>query len=259
MDVASPNLIECIHEFMPEIVIHTAAQVSVRQSMENPLEDAKTNVMGLLNLLQSFQGMTLPYFVFTSTGGAMYGEQESFPASESHKIAPECAYGVAKRACELYLDLWRRQLGLQYVALRFANVYGPRQNAKGEAGVVAIFCERLLTGKPAIINGTGAQTRDFVYVKDVVQAISLAISKKASGIYNIGTGIETSVKQVYAILCDVLRLKASPQYGPAKNGEQMRSCIDPRLAEKTLGWKSCTNLQQGLAETSAWFQGALSK
>lgn len=252
MDICSEKAKDCLLSFMPDIVVHTAAQISVHSSMKNPLEDGRVNLMGLLNLLQSFHGKKLPYWVFTSTGGAIYGEQETFPACETHPIRPDSVYGLAKYTSELYLDLWSRKFDLQYVALRLANVYGPRQNSHGECGVVAIFTEKLIRGEIPIIYGSGEQTRDFVYVGDVVNAVRLVVKDKITGVYNIGTGIETSINQIYQMLYELLDIHFPANHGPAKSGEQLRSCIDHSRAEKTFGWNPRIELREGLKHTTSW-------
>lgn len=253
MDIRDSGAGKVIADFAPEIAVHTAAQVSVRSSMEDPVEDARVNIVGMLQVLTALKPY-LPYVVFTSTGGAIYGEQEMFPAPESHRIKPECPYGLSKYASELYLDFFARASGLHSACLRLANVYGPRQNSQGEAGVVAIFSEKLARRQSPTINGTGRQTRDFVSVKDVARAVAAACEKKVAGVYNIGTGIETSILEVYEILCRSLEVDIAPECGPAKAGEQMRSSIDPSLAQRTFGWKAHLGVEEGLRETALWFK-----
>jgi UDP-glucose 4-epimerase len=193
-------------------------------------------------------------FVFASSGGACYGEQERFPATEDHPTRPVSPYGVAKAAGELYLYYYRAQFGLPYVALRYANVYGPRQDPHGEAGVVAIFGERLLAGAPCTIFGDGEQTRDFVYVKDVARANLLAAASEEVGAFNIGTGRETSINAMYAELAAACGVAAEARHAPAKPGEQRRSAIDPGLARQRLGWQPEVALREGLQETVRWLR-----
>jgi UDP-glucose 4-epimerase len=195
--------------------------------------------------------------VFASTGGAVYGEQREFPATEDHPQYPISPYGVSKLAGERYLNYYHAQYGLPYVALRYANVYGPRQDPHGEAGVVAIFCGNLAAGRPSRINGTGEQTRDYVYVADVARANVLALENGVPpGAYNVGTGVETSVNKLYELLLDASGKDIPPERGPAKSGEQLRSCADPALAGHAMGWRPEVDLGSGLKETLRFF-GAL--
>lgn len=254
LDIRSEEARNFLKSHKPDIVVHAAAQMSVRNSMEDPAFDTSVNVYGLVNLLQAFAGTRLPYFVFLSTGGAIYGEQDEFPATEDHKKQPASVYGLAKYVSELYLDLWRREFGLKYVALRLGNVYGPRQNPHGEAGVVAIFYKKLFSGEVPLINGSGEQTRDFVSVSDVARAVCSAISHKADGVYNIGTAKETSVNELYKIICKTAGVSVSASYGPAKAGEQMRSCIAIDKAAGSFSWKPEVELSAGLQETADWFR-----
>lgn len=253
LDIRSDDARKVIAELRPEILIHTAAQMSVRESMTDPAFDTAVNVYGLVNILQAFHGGKLPYFVFTSTGGAIYGEQETFPADEDHRKEPESVYGLSKLAGELYLDLWRRQFGLRYAALRLGNVYGPRQNPHGEAGVVAIFYKKLFKGETPVINGTGEQTRDFVYVKDVAGAVLAAVKREVVGVFNVGTSVETSVNELYKEILRTSGTSIKSEYGPAKSGEQMRSLIAIHKAKAELGWEPTYSLSRGLEETAAWF------
>ncbi len=192
--------------------------------------------------------------VFASTGGAVYGEQEQFPATEDHPQYPLSPYGVSKLAAERYLYYYNLQHGLSYVALRYANVYGPRQDPHGEAGVVAIFCGNLAAGKVSRINGSGEQTRDYVYVADVARANALALEgEPPSGAYNIGTARQTSVNELYQTLRELSGRALPPAYGPAKPGEQLRSSIDPAKAARTLGWRPEVGISEGLERTLDYF------
>ena len=241
-------------EFRPEALCHLAAQIDVRRSVAEPDSDAEVNVLGTLRLLQNCVGRGVRRVVFSSTGGAIYGDQERFPAAEDHPEYPISPYGVSKLAAERYLHFFAHQYGLSYAALRYANVYGPRQDPHGEAGVVAIFCRNLAEDRPSTINGTGAQTRDYVYVGDVARANVLALEGDApNGAYNIGTGVETDVTELYATLQGISGRDLSPQYGPAKPGEQARSAIDAAKAERYLGWRPETGLETGLRETLRYF------
>jgi UDP-glucose 4-epimerase len=197
--------------------------------------------------------------IFASSGGAVYGEQESFPAPESHATQPASPYGVSKRTGELYLSCYHQTFGLPYIALRYANVYGPRQSTKGEAGVVAIFLSLLLTGKTPVINGDGKQTRAYVYVGDVVAANVAALTSAFVGPVNIGTGIETDVVTIYHHLRDAVGSRLQAQHGPAKAGEQRRSCIDNRRAGEVLGWRPQVALPDGLQRTAVYYRDHLSQ
>lgn len=254
LDICSPQAAQLLRDLRPDVLVHAAAQISVTASMREPVRDAAINVCGTLNLLQAVAGERAPFVVFLSTGGAIYGEQEVFPAPENHRTQPTSVYGTSKRAVELYLDLWAREYGLRYTALRLANVYGPRQDPHGEAGVVAIFSRALIEGRQPTIFGSGEQTRDFVFVEDVALAVELAAARNEVGTYNIGTGIETSVNQLYRCMQQVLGSDVEAAYAPARAGEQQRSVIDPTLAEQVLGWKPRFGLRDGLARTCEWFK-----
>ena len=252
LDIRTPECAKLITELVPDVVIHTAAQMSVRESMANPINDVDVNVCGLLNILQALPKENFPFFVFLSTGGAIYGEQEQFPCSESHPKQPISVYGASKLASEIYLELWQRVYALDFATLRLANVYGPRQNPHGEAGVVAIFCNALLSGLPVKIYGDGSQTRDYIFVQDVAEAVVKAATSKVNGTFNIGTGVETSVNQLFSTMASVSELKTGANFFPTRTGEQMRSCISPELAERKLHWKAQIQLAAGLRATVAW-------
>jgi UDP-glucose 4-epimerase len=250
---------EIFQEFRPEVLCHQAAQLDVRRSVREPDFDASVNILGTIRLLENCVKHGVRKVVFASTGGAIYGEQREFPATEDHPEYPVSPYGVSKLATERYLHYYRAQYGLPYVALRYSNVYGPRQDPHGEAGVVAIFCRNLAAHKISTINGTGEQTRDYVYVEDVARANVMALENGVpSGAYNIGTGVETSVNRLYELLRDISGKNLPPNHGPAKPGEQMRSSIDPAWAGRVLGWRPEVELTAGLEETLRFF-GAISK
>jgi UDP-glucose 4-epimerase len=250
---------EVFEEFKPEALSHQAAQMDVRRSAREPDFDADVNVLGTIRLLENCVKYGVGRVVFASTGGAVYGEQLEFPAPEDHPQYPVSPYGVSKLAGERYLYFYQAQYGLPYVALRYANVYGPRQDPHGEAGVVAIFCGNLADGKPSTVNGSGEQTRDYVYVGDVVAANVLALEKSApSGAYNVGTGIETSVNQLYEMLREFAERDLPPRHGPAKPGEQARSSVDPAKANRLLDWRPEVDLASGLKKTLRFF-GALTE
>lgn len=250
---------EAFRRFRPEALCHQAAQISVRRSVADPAFDADVNVTGTLKLLENCVRYDVERVVLASSGGATYGEQEEFPAPEIHPQYPVSPYGVSKLAAERYLHFYHHQYGLSYLVLRYANVYGPRQDSHGEAGVVAIFCSNLAEGRRSTINGSGEQTRDYVYAEDVARANALAFERRVpSGAYNIGTGVETSVNQLYETLRRIARLDLPAEHGPSKPGEQRRSSVDPAEAARSLGWRPEVDLNEGLERTLSSF-GALSK
>ncbi|MDQ3911984.1 MAG: GDP-mannose 4,6-dehydratase, partial [Actinomycetota bacterium] len=234
------------------------AQMDVRRSVREPDFDADVNILGTVRLLQNCAKQGVEKVVFASTGGAIYGEQEEFPAPEDHPQYPLSPYGVSKLAAERYLYFYGVQYGLSYAALRYSNVYGPRQDPHGEAGVVAIFAGNLAANRVSTINGSGDQTRDYVYVEDVARANVLALENDApNGAYNIGTGTEISVNELYERMHRISGKELPPpRHGPAKPGEQLRSSIDPTHASRVLGWRPEVELAQGQRETLRFF-GAL--
>ena len=257
-DIRDPSLIEVFKSHQIEIVNHHAAQMDVRRSVDDPIYDAENNVLGFLNILQCCAKTGVKRVIFSSSGGAIYGEQDYFPADEAHKTQPCSPYGITKLVGEKYLFFYSQTYGLGYTILRYANVYGPRQNPHGEAGVVAIFCSRLLAGEQPVINGTGEQTRDFVYVGDVVTANLLALAQRGNDIFNIGTAHESTINEVFQILNRLTNSHTPEKHGPGKEGEQFRSVIDPGHAMKALGWKPRFTLETGLQETVKYFKKARS-
>jgi UDP-glucose 4-epimerase len=255
LDIQSTGAAELLRGGKFDALMHLAAQMDVRRSVAEPRFDSEVNVGGTLNLLEAARASGVKKVVFSSTGGAIYGEQDVFPADESHPTRPVSPYGCSKASGELYLGYYRAQYGLQYVSLRYANVYGPRQNPHGEAGVVAIFCQKLLAGSPCTIYGDGGQTRDFVFVGDVARANALALESSVSGeAINIGTGVETDVNTLYRHLAEAAGSSAPAVHAPGKPGEQRRSVIDAAKAGRALGWAPQTALPRGLAQTIAWFK-----
>ncbi len=237
----------------PEVIVHLAAQMDVRRSVADPAFDAQVNLAGFLNLMEAARRNGLRRVVFSSTGGAIYGEQEQFPCGEDHPSRPVSPYGVAKLATENYLFFYRAQYGIEYSSLRYANVYGPRQDSHGEAGVVAVFCGRILKDLPCVIYGDGAQTRDYVFVEDVVRANLAAVERAASGPLNIGTGVETSVNSLYSALASMAGVERPPEHAAARLGEQRRSAISAERAERVLGWRPRVALREGLGRTWRYF------
>ena len=251
LDIANSDTVKLITNLKPDVLNHHAAQMDVRRSVADPAFDARVNIIGFINLLQGCVEAGVKKVIFASSGGAVYGDKEPIPAAEAHPTAPLSPYGVSKRTGELYLDYYYMAFGLPYVALRYANVYGPRQSSKGEAGVVAIFIDRLLSENSPIINGDGKQTRDYVFVGDVVAANLAALRTPFIGAVNIGTGQETDVVTICRSLCAGLGKNIEATHGPAKTGEQRRSCLAVGFAAKVLGWRPVTSLDQGLQKTIA--------
>lgn len=249
VDIADARAAKLIERIKPDVLSHHAAQMDVRHSVADPLFDARVNILGLVNMLEGCKNSGVNKVIFASSGGAVYGEQDTFPASEEHPTRPASPYGVSKRTGELYLSYYQQAFGLPYVALRYANVYGPRQSSKGEAGVVAIFISQLLAAKSPIINGDGKQTRDYVFIGDVVKANVAALGTNYMGPVNVGTGKETDVVTIYRLLRRGLGSDIEAVHGPAKLGEQRRSCLETSLAGKALGWKAEVPLEEGLQRT----------
>lgn len=256
LDIADPKTVKLIVEIRPEVLNHHAAQMDVRRSVADPALDARVNVIGFINLLEASKDAGVKRVIFSSSGGAVYGDREPIPASEGHETLPLSPYGVSKLTGELYLGYYHLAFGLPYVALRYANVYGPRQSTLGEAGVVAIFISRLLAGESPVINGDGKQTRDYVFVGDIVRANVAALDTPYTGAINIGTGKETDVVTICESLRQVVGSTVKAIHGPAKLGEQRRSCLLTSLAQKVLGWRPEVGLQEGLQQTVAYYQKA---
>ena len=258
VDVRSPELQKVMLAVRPEVVFHQAAQIDVRRSISEPLLDTEINVVGMVNLLQACVDAGTRRVVFASSGGAIYGDTEQIPTPEENAALPASLYGAAKQCGEVYGGVFAGLYGLEFMSLRYANVYGPRQDPHGEAGVVAIFVRKLLDGQAATINGDGRQTRDYVYVGDVVAANVAAAAAEASalGAYNVGTGRETDVNELFSMLCAAVGAETEAAHGPAKPGEQQRSCLDASRAERLLGWQPSVSLEEGLGRTVAYFREA---
>ncbi len=237
-----------------DIINHHAAQMDVRKSVDDPIYDADVNILGSLNLLQLAVKYKIKKFIFASTGGAVYGEQDYFPADEKHPQNPLSPYGISKLALEKYLYFYKMTYNLNHTILRYANVYGPRQDPHGEAGVVAIFAKKILKGEPPIINGDGGQTRDYTFVEDVVEANVLSVKNEINGIYNIGTGIETSVNELCNIMLKISGTDIKPIHGPAKMGEQRRSVISYNKINTEYKWTPKYSLKDGLSKTIRFFE-----
>ncbi len=258
-DVTSQKKLESVFKRVePEAIFHLAAQINVRASVENPTIDAECNILGSLRLIEMAAKAGVKKFIFSSTGGAMFGDEAHYPAHEDESATPLSPYGLAKLTIEKYLDFYHRERGLPYIALRYGNVYGPRQNPHGEAGVIAIFTSLMLDGKAPIINGDGAQTRDYVYVGDVVKANIAALeSEIEEGVFHIGTGKETDVNEIFRLVNWQFGKVFEATYGSAKSGEVKRSALDTRKAEALLNWKPEVDISEGITATVTWFKARL--
>ncbi|MBX7116571.1 MAG: NAD-dependent epimerase/dehydratase family protein [Myxococcaceae bacterium] len=254
-DIGSKAARDALLAFKPDVLNHHAAQMDVRKSVADPLFDARVNVLGLLNLLEACREAGTRRVLFASSGGAAYGEQDRYPADESHATRPASPYGVAKVAGELYLNSFAHMYGWSALSLRYANVYGPRQNAHGEAGVVAIFSLKCLAGERCTVFGDGLQTRDFVYVGDVVAANVAGLERPhVQGAVNIGTGVETDINQVQFLVAKAAGRGDGPLYQEGKRGEARRSVLDAAHAKKVLGWQPQVPLEQGIERTVDFFR-----
>jgi UDP-glucose 4-epimerase len=255
VDVRSAAVHEILAKERPAVLCHHAAQIDVRRSMTDPRFDADVNLGGLLNLMQAaVAARSVEHVLFASSGGATYGDTDVVPTPESHPQRPVSHYGAAKAASEIYLGVYRANFGIPFTALRYGNVYGPRQDPHGEAGVVAIFCGRLLEGRPCTIFGDGKQTRDYVFAGDVARANLLAAERRHDGPLNVGTGVETDVVDLYGHLARAAGVSRPAEHAPARLGEQKRSCIDPSEAGRAIGWRPEVPIADGLARTLEWFR-----
>ena len=259
VDVRSADVVVLFEEHRFAALCHLAAQMDVRRSVADPVFDADVNVLGLLNLMEAGRRHGLEKVAFSSTGGAIYGEPDPSvngggPQPESHPTRPMSPYGLSKMTSEHYLRYYQDTYGIPYAALRFGNVYGPRQNPHGEAGVVAIFAERMLRGEPVRINGEGTQTRDYVFVGDVVRAFVAALARDGSGIFNVGTGVETDVNQLFRHINRFTEANVPENHGPALPGEQARSVLDVSYIGEALGWTPEVDVEDGLRQTVDWFR-----
>lgn len=260
VDINAPEIKGIFKKENPEVVFHLAAQINLRDSVINPLKDAQTNILGSLNVIDNFLAINRKRlddqkikFIFSSTGGAIYGNANIIPTPETYREFPLSPYGVAKLAVERYLNYYHEAFGMSYAILRYANVYGPRQNSKGEAGVVAIFCDKMLAGIQPEITGDGLQTRDFVYVQDVVEANMLVMKKNVSDFYNVGTGIETNINGIFDAINGHIGKGFPRKYVLDMSGEQKRSCLDCLKAQQELGWDPKIGLNEGIVKTVHWF------
>ena len=257
MDVRADGLLPLFERHKPEVVFHLAAQAGVRPSLDDPVLDASVNLMGTLNVIECSIKVGVRKVIYAASGGTIYGEPRRIPAKESaaqgsHPLSP---YGISKKAALDYLAFYQRYRGLDYTACALANVYGPRQDPYGEAGVVSIFASKMLAGEAPAIFGDGNQTRDYVFIDDVVHAFVQAIERASGKLVNIGTGLETSVNGLYRLLADIIGFDGEPEHGPLPPGELRRIALDISTASTALAWKPWTHLEDGLAETVAYLKG----
>lgn len=254
MDICDNNISLIFKENKIDIVNHHAAQIDLRKSVEDPKFDINVNIAGSVNLLENARLNGVKKFIFASTGGAIYGEHDYFPADEDHPTKPTAPYGINKNCVEKYLYYYNHVYGMDYVVLRYANVYGPRQNPHGECGVIAIFTDKILAGIQPLINGDGDQTRDYVFVNDVVNANVLALDAKGPVIYNIATTRETDVNYIFDRINHYAGTKFEEKHGPGKLGEQTRSVLSFEKISKELGWQPETDIETGLKVTTEFFK-----
>ena len=254
LDLTHPSVDEVFQREQPDLVFHLAAQVSVSQSTKDPIHDNEVNVFGTLRLLEAARRSGVEKIIYSSTGGALYGEPETIPCAEQHPILPISPYGVSKYVAELYLDLYHRLYQINYTTLRYGNVYGPRQEAHGEAGVVAIFAQAMLEGRQPQIFGDGSQQRDFVYVGDVVGANINAIGHGDGQAFNIGTGEKTSINQIFESLQSLTGYRWTAEHGPARQGDVYQISLDSSKAISELGWTPQVSLENGLRQTVEYFR-----
>jgi len=257
MDVRAEGLRQLFERHRPEVVMHLAAQSGVRPSLADPVFDASVNLMGTLNILECAVNTGARKIVYAASGGTLYGEPRKLPVKESAAASarPLSPYGISKKVAIEYLSFYERYRGIEYTALALGNVYGPRQDPVGEAGVIAIFATKMLAGETPTIFGDGNQTRDYVFVDDVVHAFALAADRANGRLINIGTGLETSVNGVYGMLAEIAGFSSPPTQGPLPPGELRRCSLDNTLAAEALGWKPWTHLEDGLGETVAYLRG----
>jgi len=254
-DLRDGRLDEVVATTRPDSIVHVAAQAAVSRSVLDPRFDASVNVLGTIGLLEACRHASVRRVVYISTGGAGYGDTDVLPTPEDHPIRPSSPYGASKVSAERYVDCWAGLTGGRALTLRLANVFGPRQDPAGEAGVVAIFTSRLLAGERCLVNGDGEQTRDYVYVLDVADAVARAVvTPDAVGAANIGTGVEKTVNDIYRELAQLTGVTVPAEHGPARPGEQRRSVLDATRAKKLLGWSAATPFGEGLRQTVAWFR-----
>ncbi|MFN3780877.1 MAG: NAD-dependent epimerase/dehydratase family protein [Candidatus Kapaibacteriota bacterium] len=256
LDINDPKISIIIENGNFDVINHHAAQIDVRISVDDPVFDAQNNILGSLRLYNSAVRSKVKKIIFASSGGTVYGEQQYYPANEEHPLNPCSPYGISKLTNELYLSFFQKVYGIQFVAFRYSNVYGPRQNPNGEAGVIAIFSSKLLKGVQPVIYGDGTATRDYVYITDVIRANVLSLNDKVNGIFNISTGVETDVNTIYKKLKEIIKSDLDAIHGPAKPGEIQRSCLSYEKFHRLTGWEPEIDLDRGLQLTVDFFRNA---
>lgn len=254
IDVSDNEAVALVHDFRPDLIFHLAAQIDVRRSVTDPAFDARINILGTINMLEAARLANVERFVFASSGGATFGDTFNIPTPETQERRPASPYGVSKFVVEEYFRFYHDTYGLDFMSMGFANVYGPRQDPHGEAGVVAIWIGDLLAGRTPTIFGDGSQTRDFVFVEDVTDAMVRAARIGGSRYLNVGTGVETSVMKLYERIVDATGADVAPIMAAARRGEQLRSCLDASAAQKHLGWEAWTQLDDGIDQTVEWWR-----
>jgi len=255
MDIRAEGLLSLFERHRPEVLVHLAAQAAVSSSMQDPVRDASINVMGLLNLMDCCVKTGVRKVVYAASGGTLYGEARKLPVKETASGRPVSPYGISKKVGIDYLTFYERHHGIAFTALALANVYGPRQDPQGEAGVVAVFASTMLAGRAPTIHGDGNQTRDYVFIDDVVHAFALSTERGDGRLVNVGTGLETSVNGLYRMLAEITRFTGAPTHGPARPGDLRRNALDISIADDALDWRPWTHLQDGLGETVAYLRG----
>lgn len=253
VDIRSPELLQVLETERPDYVSHLAAQISVQISLRNPMRDASSNVLGSINLLEACNKVGIKKFIYVSTGGAVYGEPNYLPCDEEHPVQPLCQYGASKHAVEHYLYLYNKLYGMNYTVLRYPNIYGPRQDPFGEAGVIAIFTRRMLAATEVVINGSGEQERDFLYVGDAAEANLLALTKGDGGTFNLGWGRGVSINRVFEVLREMTGYDREAVHGPPVP-EVFKICLQARKARDVLGWEPKISLEEGLRRTVEYFR-----
>ena len=256
VDIRETPLEQVFEWELPDVVNHHAAQMDVRKSVTDPIYDAEVNILGALRVLQAAHKYGVKKFIHISSGGAAYGEPEYNPVNEAHPVNPLCPYGITKHTLEHYLFIWKQLYGLEYAVLRYPNVYGPRQDPQGEAGVTAIFANKMLLDEPITINGDGEQTRDYVYISDIARANVLALEAQARGIYNLGWGKPVCVNEIFERLRGLIHYSQEPHYGPGKLGETRHICLDASRARLDFGWAPSVPLADGLRLTAQALEGS---
>ncbi|TKJ29501.1 MAG: UDP-glucose 4-epimerase [Chloroflexi bacterium B3_Chlor] len=254
LDIRSRDLEQVFAKERPEVVNHHAAQVDVRDSVADPIFDADVNIVGSLNLLECAREHGVRKFIYASTGGAVYGEPIRLPCDENHPLNPVCPYGVSKLAVEHYLYVYRLSYGLEHTILRYPNVYGPRQDPSGEGGVAAIFARQMVQGEQVVINGSGEQERDFIYVHDIVRANMLAMDRGQGQVYNLGCGVGTSINELFAKMKEMTGYASEPVHGPPKIGETLKIYLDGAKVKRELRWEPAVALEEGLRATIESFR-----